>query len=135
MIIAGTIQRKIANEEALLAAVSSASSSWSVRGVVLDELPMSAQLAAIAGADVLVGMHGAALTLAALLPTHAGLIELQPAYLSPHTHFKMLARWRHLPYLCWKNEVKARELENYRTVVPTDVMVKLVRTMAVAIGC
>lgn len=36
------------------------------------------QLAAVAGTDILIGMHGAALTYAFLLSPHAALVELWP---------------------------------------------------------
>lgn len=88
--------RQIGNEEELLSvlrALGSGSGSGDMGGgsaggsgvgplavSLLDfaGLPLDQQLAAVAGTDILIGMHGAALTYAFLLSPHAALVELWP---------------------------------------------------------
>lgn len=79
--------RQIGNEEELLSVLRAlGSSSGGGSGVgplavsLLDfaGLPLDQQLAAVAGTDILIGMHGAALTYAFLLSPHAALVELWP---------------------------------------------------------
>lgn len=97
----GHVQRKIKNEDELLSSLKTEFPNHKIRGYQLDRLPMQKQLQIIAQTDVLIGMHGAGLTHALFLPKHAALLELFPGSGSTPAHFKSLARWRGLKYMCW----------------------------------
>uniref|UniRef100_K1PUM1 Beta-(1,2)-xylosyltransferase n=1 Tax=Magallana gigas TaxID=29159 RepID=K1PUM1_MAGGI len=80
----------------------------------------------IQGTDILVGMHGAGLTLALFLPKHAGLIELYPKYWSvDNVHFKAIARWRNLQYTQWQNMDNKMEFPDYFTYIAPSVIQNL----------
>jgi capsular polysaccharide biosynthesis protein len=126
----GLVRRKLANEEALVAAVQ-ALGDVVVRVAAFEELAVREQLALVVDTDALVGMHGAGLTHALFLPPWAGVIELFPAYQSPRTrHFRSIARWRRLFYAHWQNRDPAREHADFRTEVPPAVVVDALRRYA-----
>ena len=100
----GHVQRKIKNEEELVSSLKSDFPTHKIRGYQLDRLPMKEQLQIIAETDILIGMHGAGLTHALFVPPHATLIELFPASGNMPAHFKSIAKWRGLKYMCWFGE-------------------------------
>ena len=97
----GHVQRKIKNEDELVSSLKSEFPNHKIRAFQLDRLPMQKQLQIIAETDILIGMHGAGLTHALFLPKHAALLELFPGSGSTPAHFKSIARWRGLKYMCW----------------------------------
>ena len=131
----GRINRKIANEDELLAAVRRVLHPGDVlRGLQLDALPFQQQLRVVADTDVLMGMHGAGLSHTLFLPSHGGLIELYPTYWpQSNRHFRAMAGWRKLHYQTWQNHDPSNEKADHRTYVPPDVVVKMVKEMMKAI--
>ena len=135
---AGIVSRKISNEQELLDAVESLNSKMpinskmaakiflSVKGIQLDILDMQAQLRLISVTDVLIGMHGAGLTHALFLPSHAALIELFPTYWATGKHFASMATWRKLHYERWVNSNPANELPNHLTKIPATEVTRMV---------
>lgn len=123
----GIVSRKVKNEEELLSAVRARYPLAAVSGQQTDLLPMGEQLALVSNADVLVGMHGAGLTLALFLPPGGGLVELYPTYWSINNeHFKAIARWRRLSYANWQNGDPSLEDDQKRSHVPPHTLVSLV---------
>ena len=74
-------------------------------------------------------MHGAGLTHLLFMPSSAGLIELFPQYVPSRPHFRVLSNWRQISYLKWTNMDQENELPNYKTRIPTDVILHLVEKM------
>jgi capsular polysaccharide biosynthesis protein len=85
------------------------------------------QLATIANTDVLIGMHGAGLVHTLYLPPHAQLVEIYPkSFAKGHNPFKAIAGWRGLGYHTWRNEDSMLEGAQAATIVPAEIMEKLV---------
>ncbi|KAI7846398.1 hypothetical protein COHA_000109 [Chlorella ohadii] len=111
--------RQIGNEDELLSALRALSSdSSSADGSevgplavsLLDfaGLPLDQQLAAVAGTDILIGMHGAALTYAFLLSPHAALVELWPQADGIWRCYENAAQWAGALYRRVANSDPAR---------------------------
>ena len=101
--------RQVDNEAALLAAAAAAVGARAVVSRAdLAPLSVAAQVSLIARTDVLVGMHGAALTWAALLPPHAAVLELWPKDRDMWRCFEHLAAMAGLAYERWENAEPAR---------------------------
>ena len=124
----GVVSRKIANERELLNFTKTTYPHFSVRGVQIDQFEFMHQLQLVTDTDILIGMHGAGLTHTVFLPKHATLIELIPMYwaYNAHGHFEAFAKWRHLHYISWENEIDANEVEEKYTNIPTDVLHDLI---------
>ena len=120
------IHRRILNEETLLdfikttpapnARTSSASASLfyaNSRVTIIDfaQLNFSAQLSVLSSADILIGMHGAALSHAFFLPPWSALIELHPINQNWHC-FEHMTEWRGLSYSAWRNTHHQAERED-----------------------
>ena len=128
----GKIDRKIANEAELLKAVHAKFPSAYVIMTRMESLGFRNQLELAANADILVGMHGAALTHALFLPPKSGLFELVPKYwTNPDYHFRSLARWRHLYFARWRNYKDENEdgKQEY-TTVPPEVFTNYIEQVA-----
>ena len=97
----GKVQRKIKNEDELITSLRSAFPMHKIHGYQLDAFPMEKQLQVIAETDILIGMHGAGLTHTLILPPHAALVELFPAYGRRPIFFESMARWRGLKFIRW----------------------------------
>jgi hypothetical protein len=115
--------RQVANEEQLAAAMtaaaeaaaasapehlfpadaSAASQRVEVRVVDFAPLDLSEQLELVSRTDVLVGMHGAALTFALYLPPHAAVVELWPKRGDMWRCFEHIATMAGLHYGRWEN--------------------------------
>ena len=65
----------------------------------------------VAKTDILIGMHGAGLTYAALMSNGAALLELVPDYWSPMKHFEKIAVANHVIYRRWTNQNESNEVE------------------------
>ena len=75
--LSGHIRRYFANEDKLVAAARQTHAGAIVDFFVPTELSMKEQLHRVSKADLLIGMHGAGLTLSLFLRPHAALIELK----------------------------------------------------------
>lgn len=122
----GTVSRKVKNEKEIEDSIHSFYPNHSIHSLRTENMSMHDQLSAIVQTDVLIGMHGAGLTLALFLPRHAGLIELYPKYWSKdNVHFKAIARWRRLHYLNWQNVMEMNEHPNHFTYLDPSVIKKM----------
>lgn len=131
----GIISRKVKNENELEDSVHKLYPIHSIVSLRTKNMSMHDQLGAIAKTDILVGMHGAGLTLALFLPKHAGLIELYPKYWSvDNAHFNAIARWRNLHYTQWQNRDDEMEFPNYFTYIPPSVIQNLLYNI-IALMC
>ncbi|ESO86798.1 hypothetical protein LOTGIDRAFT_128470 [Lottia gigantea] len=128
----GLVSRKIKNEQELVDHVSKLLPGHDIKSLQLDKLTMQEQLKIVSKTDILIGMHGAGLSHTLFLPNHSGLIELYPIYW-PETnrHFRMMATWRGLHYLTWKNHDIANEFPLKFTYVPPQSVGNMVNEMAV----
>ena len=124
----GEIARKIANENEVLKGTRENFPTCNVTGVQLDNISIEQQLSLIANTDILIGMHGAALSYSVLLPQTSVVIELFPQGSSANWHMEYLAKWNGLRYIKWKNsdsklEYKVRKM----TTIPVDTVAGLIR--------
>ena len=94
--------RQVDNEEALLAALN-AVPGVRVQRLDFALLEVEEQIAAVAVSDVLIGMHGAALTHVLYLPPHAGVLELWPKPGGIWRCFEHAATLAGLYYARWSN--------------------------------
>ena len=97
------VGRQIDNEEELLAALGGVA-GVSVARLDFAQLEVEEQVAVVARSDVLIGMHGAALTHALYLPPHAGVLELWPKPSDIWRCFEHAATLAGLHYVRWANE-------------------------------
>ena len=118
------VYRKFYNNTELTAEVKSAFPSHNVRGLFLEYFSVKEQLKVIAGTDILVGMHGAGMTHIMFLPSHAGCFEIFPKYADFHDKNKALAKWKGLHYLRWKNADPRNEFPDFKTKVPSGVLIE-----------
>lgn len=127
----GHVSRKVANEEEVLRTLQKTLPDARVERFVPSELTMREQLARVARADVLIGMHGAGHTLGFFLPEHAALVEIFPTYYQIHqSHFAMLAHARHLVHLSWTNrEPLLDDRANATTWLPEPIVASLLRNV------
>ena len=122
----GHVERKIQNEDELLARAKELLPGHIIEGNQIDKYLMRDQLDIISHTDILIGMHGAGLTHALFLPRKAGLIELFPAYKpSQYTHFREMSRWRNQYYAMWRNTDRKKELPDHYTIVDVNAVMKM----------
>ncbi len=81
------LTRKIGNEDEIVEVLRRNFPAAEVRAVRLEQLPVGEQLKLVGETDVLIGMHGAALGYAALLPENAALLELFPLWFRKEHYF------------------------------------------------
>ncbi|XP_076469367.1 uncharacterized protein LOC143299804 [Babylonia areolata] len=126
----GVLARKMDNENQVRDALVAAFPQHQVTAEQLDLLPMRQQLQVLSRVDVLVGMHGAALTYTVLLPEGAALVELYPKYAGRTSLlFKQISKWRGIHYVNWMNKDSKNEKPNKFTHIPPTVVVDLVKQM------
>lgn len=126
----GHVVRKIANERELVRTVRRAFPKLLVRGIQIDKFQMHEQIRFIGSTDVLIGMHGAALTYALLMPKDAGLVEFYPNYWpTSNEHFQAISRWRNIHYEQWVNSDPHNEIANHLTRIPQTVIKILVKRL------
>ncbi len=101
------VGRQVSNEEELVTAIK-AIGDVEVELVDLVHLTAHKQLARIAATDVLVGMHGAALTYAVHMSPGAGVVEMWPKDRDMWRCFEHLARMAGLRYDRWENRDPSR---------------------------
>ncbi|KAL4448126.1 hypothetical protein ABPG75_005345 [Micractinium tetrahymenae] len=128
--------RQIGNKEELLAALRALGEEWSREGSggsgdgsghdalsvsvsLLDfaKLTVEQQLAVVQQADILIGMHGAALAHALLLPPHAALVELWPQADGIWRCYQNFAQWAGALY----RRVANRDPSRHRNTPRGDV--------------
>ena len=104
LLLSRTESRLILNEPELSAALE-ARLGLPVRRLALEEASVSAAVELAAGAALLVGMHGAGLVLALLLPPGGAVVELFPFGLRPERYrpYRRLSKLRRLGYRAWVN--------------------------------
>ncbi len=129
----GEVHRKIQNEHELIDAIRLAYKNDTVREAITDHLDMKDQLRLSSEADIMVGMHGAALSLQMLLPKHGGLIELMPNYVTPsfRKHFISMAKWKHFIFRRWINKESKLEFPNHHTEVPPQIVINLIHEIKI----
>jgi hypothetical protein len=121
--------RQVANEEALVAALR-AHARVAVTLVDLATLDFAAQARLVAeGTDVLVGMHGAALTHALYLPRWAGVLELWPKPTDMWRCFELLATMAGVAYDRWANAdaaaLRADAAGDYLTLPVEEIVLRI----------
>ena len=104
----GFLGRQVSNEDALLGALTAVAAPApgvrvAVTRVDLALLPPTEQLALVADTDVLVGMHGAALTFSLYMPPHGAVLELWPKPQDMWRCFEHAATMAGLQYERWAN--------------------------------
>jgi hypothetical protein len=97
------IGRQIDNEDELISALSSEPGVIVTRHDFAQFKSVEEQLAVIAKTEVLVAMHGAALTYAIYLPAHASVLEFWPKAIDMWRCFEHIAAMSGLQYLRWAN--------------------------------
>ncbi|KAK3095628.1 hypothetical protein FSP39_016904 [Pinctada imbricata] len=126
----GKIDRKIKNEDEILAVTRRKYPEFNITGADLASLDFRAQLELVANIDIIVGMHGAGLSHMLFMPYNGGLIELMQYHIpvrdiKPRLVFKTIGRWKNFSFLHWQNKDKGHDLENGYTYVPPGVILEL----------
>jgi hypothetical protein len=109
------LQRKISNEEEVTAVASSIVGADNVRTLSFESMTMNQQLEAILSADIIVAVHGAALSYTLFLRPGSRLIELMPHKYNTRQHFKAFARYMDIDY----SQLRIRAGQ-YQHEVPVD---------------
>ena len=123
----GVVGRKIKNEKEIEISLRETFPAHHIRSEQMDILDMKDQLEIIANTDILIGMHGAGLSLSLFMPRHGALVELYPRYWSTRNiHFKAMASWRGLHYRKWQNLDRKLEFKNQLTHIPPERVLKMV---------
>ena len=120
----GSVHRKIFNEDELQEGIKKHYPDFTVKGVQLDRFDMDDQVKFVAGTDILIGMHGAALSHMLFMPRGRAVIELMPKYITPawRSHFINMAGGRGLIYKRWVNDNTALEHPDHLTTVPPEMV-------------
>ena len=93
-------------------------------------LSFEEQLALVRSTNVLIGMHGAALTFLPFLADHAVVIELVPVNGMRKFHFHNLAAWADKGFFLWRNSIADNEKDAMNTLVdPTQFDALLARAL------
>jgi len=124
------VRRKIANEPELDTALRTRNPHLRIRSAQLDRMSLRHQLRLVAGADVVVAMHGAGLTHALFVPPTSAIVELVPGKLGAgNRHFQAITRWRRLQFERWTSQQPEDDSPetNYTTYVPPGAIDKLVK--------
>jgi hypothetical protein len=104
--------RQVTNEDALVAAMKMKAAHVEAGGapLALDvqlvdfaQLETAQQLRVVAGTEILVGMHGAALTYALYMPPHGAVVEMWPKARDMWRVFEHASTMAGLQYLRWEN--------------------------------
>ena len=121
----GQIARKIKNEKELVRTMKEKYPNYIINDIQPDLYSVPDQLEYVTKTDILIGMHGAGLSLTLFLPNHAALIEMFPKYSSQLLHFRAMATWRRLNYKFLKNMDVAHEFANFYTYIPPSKLLQL----------
>lgn len=97
----GRTTRKIVNEQNVVSALMSVRVSGldiHVRSLSLEKIPFAQQVKLVTPLDLLIGVHGAALSLALWMQPKSHLIEISTAGYRARYHFKYFASWAGVGY-------------------------------------
>ena len=125
----GWVERKIANERELIDEARRRFSQLDVRGVVVDELSVAEQVRLMADTDIVIAMHGAALSYEFVMPDNSGILELFPVYHPPWDHYRNIALLRGLHYRRWENKDEALERPGKETIIPAEVVMDAIESL------
>jgi hypothetical protein len=90
--------RRISNEKEFLDMIRTAVPNSEVRAVDFAQMPSARQIAMVRDADILVAMHGAAMTYIPLLAPHAGVFEIATVTFSVRVHFEYFSHYAGVLY-------------------------------------
>jgi len=93
--------RKIGNEQEVVSALEAVAPGAVVLAMNPAELTMREQVEIISKTDLLIGVHGAGMTYALLLPDGAHVIEMKPRSHRGEPHFKAMSNWAGLDYFAF----------------------------------
>ena len=121
----GNVQRKIFNELDVIETLMDRFPGVCIQALLMESIPMRAQLEIVSETDVLIGMHGAGMMHTIFLPRHAGVVELFPRdWRQTRKHAimyeKMSVNWRGLKYGSWQNPDAKRAFNERVTIVDTN---------------
>nr|AAW25335.1 unknown [Schistosoma japonicum] len=117
--------RKITNELELLNELNQLGFQNS-KVVCFTDLTMQEQLKLIMSTDILIGMHGAALTYSLLLSNTSCVIELFPNYCCQTSqHFLKLTKLRHIHYTTYYG-LAENDMNGDTSYIPVDIFKSLV---------
>ena len=107
------------------------------RPVVVDvvdfgQYAFNRQLDIVSRTDVLIGMHGAALTHSLFLPSHAALIELRPVRNSPPMYART-SEWSGLIYESWTNEDHPKHYQEDANGDYTTISIPALRNITLSV--
>mmetsp|Transcript_36603 Transcript_36603/g.59323 ORF Transcript_36603/g.59323 Transcript_36603/m.59323 type:complete len:312 (+) Transcript_36603:172-1107(+) len=127
---AGRTTRKISNEMQVVNVLSrlkdDSNNKWSIefRSMSLESMPFKKQVEVVSRQNILIGVHGAALSHVLWMKPGSDLIEITSGGYSGRFHFEFFATWAGLRYR--KVQVQGGNLIN----VNTDVLAGIVRDIA-----
>ncbi|KAK4467798.1 hypothetical protein MN116_008724 [Schistosoma mekongi] len=123
--INGIIHRKITNELELLNGLKQLGFKNSMI-ICLTNLTIYEQLKLIKSTDILIGMHGAALTYSLLLMNTSCVIELFPNYCcQTNKHFEKLTKLRNIHYTTYYG-LPENDINTHTSYIPVDKFKSLV---------
>ncbi|KAK9819676.1 hypothetical protein WJX72_000981 [[Myrmecia] bisecta] len=125
----GKVVRRIGNEDELVDMLAGMA-HVSAELVDLASLSLLEQLSTLADADILIGMHGAALAYTLLMPPHAGVIELWAQDKGIWRCYEHTSAWAGLEYRRWQNTDPTRTRVDAAGSDITTVDVSAVRLLA-----
>lgn len=120
-----TLDRTIMNSDELAYTVKQRFAFARVGRAYIEDLSFEEQMKTVSGTDILISIHGTALTHILFLPKHAGVLEIFPCCLEQFLvsyHYKNLARYRQLRYVSWTNYNPNNEYSQFNTYVPPLIL-------------
>jgi len=121
-------QRMIANEDALHRALQRAFPAADVVRCDFAAMPLAELARLLQRCRLLVGMHGAGLTLQMFLPPGAALLEFHHLYWRQYVYSNMAA-WLDVSYACWMNHEQVRAPNDSYTIVDTRTAIQHARQL------
>ncbi len=104
------IRHKIDNEQDLWFSLMENFPTDQINGSQIDQLQIRNQLHHVTNTDILIGLHGSGLAHSLFLPSHAGVVEIFPAYFGQISkEYSAICRWRNLKYKRWVNDNPSNE--------------------------
>lgn len=91
-------ERKIKNEAELISVAETLTDKKNVRAVNFESMSVEEQLRCIISTDVLISIHGAALSYIPILRPGSHVLELMPGRYRTRQHFRFFAAWAGIPY-------------------------------------
>ena len=127
----GDVHRKVKNEDEIMKSVQERFPHFRLNGIQTDALSMREQLRFVSESDILIGMHGAGLSLCLMLPKYGALLEFMPKYINPSfkKHFVGMATWRGIIYERWVNSDNKLEFDDHYTRIPPDVVIQHIESI------